>query len=304
MFINQFGMKLWLKRTLIFSMRKMTLSSFWICPKLQGKDLKCENSNNFQPLCLPRVKLELHNPYNFATFKKESIVISRGKRYTISFDINKMVTSEDIAALSIDRRNCLFPHEEKLRFFTHYSSENCKMEQSMTQAVQNAQCISWWFLPFLSMNQSSPIEICHKNSLSQSHFDESLNKFKETNDFEEENGCLDSCESISYSTWEKSEDIQIHQECSTLWNQFIQENTSFPLLKLNPLLDLMTDSGRSGREYFDSLKLTPCKFWMQRSAIVRIKTSNSRVNVIHQYKRVSFLSQLAAFGKLFLFPHN
>lgn len=65
------------------------------------------------------------------------------------------VTDEHLKSREIHRRRCLFAHESNLKYFKHYTQNNCRLECISKQSRKVCKCTKFW-IP----SNSSTTNVC------------------------------------------------------------------------------------------------------------------------------------------------
>jgi len=164
--------------------------------------------------------------------------------------------------------------ERKSHLFSKHTQTNCKFEQEFKEAISVMGCVPW-NMPYAQFT-ANETKICLKGE-EQDFFDR-LSAHSKTLD-----SCLQNCQSTSYSYNMRENTFDMSKEC-------IKMETTLP--QVSYMLDYLLRS-KSKTFIYD---WNPCKLLMSDSMVIHIKSDQTRVNVMHQYKRVSFASQLATIG--------
>ncbi|XP_075230297.1 pickpocket protein 28-like [Lycorma delicatula] len=116
-----------------------------------------------------------------------------------------MVNALDLKSWSPEKRNCYFPNERNLLYYTNYTQRNCDNECRSKTALKYCGCVTF----FLPRNKSIPV--CGPNKwicLWQS-FRKSLALKKSKNKVHTLCNCIPSCNYIDYSTQHKTSPFNI-----------------------------------------------------------------------------------------------
>ncbi|CAD7089986.1 unnamed protein product [Hermetia illucens] len=54
--------------------------------------------------------------------------------------------SNQVRQLGVTERNCLFPEERRLRFFSEYDDENCIIECQILSIIERCECVPYYFI--------------------------------------------------------------------------------------------------------------------------------------------------------------
>ncbi|ETN65216.1 hypothetical protein AND_003023 [Anopheles darlingi] len=84
-------------------------------------------------------KLMLHDSKEYPQVSKRNIRIPLGHEINIALKPQMIETSKSAAAYDWKKRQCFFDYERHLRFFQHYTQDNCELEclTNMTLAICN-----------------------------------------------------------------------------------------------------------------------------------------------------------------------
>ena len=86
-----------------------------------------------------QVETMVHTAESGPTYIKPHCVIQ------FKYSAEQMVsTTEQFRALSPERRGCLYPHERRLNYFTHYHKSNCMLECAWQRAWETCGCHPWF----------------------------------------------------------------------------------------------------------------------------------------------------------------
>jgi len=236
--------------------------------------------------------LSLHSPNSFSTHS-EALLLKKKKRYKLKFTITKTSADENLATIDFEKRQCLTQEEYKLNAFKMYSFENCVFEKNIENQFQKANCIPW-NMPYYSSPEEhfSTKHLCSRNKLityfSLKDTDKTMAK-----------SCFDSCSDLTYEVQVKEEDFNEVTECIKIMRSFLKHtNNSSPFGKFDLLKLRLLKKERITSEDFSIENRNLCSQVLRNSIFIHIQPAERRVTIIDQYKRVSFLSQLAAFGKI------
>ncbi|KAK4885563.1 hypothetical protein RN001_001834 [Aquatica leii] len=90
------------------------------------------------------VKVYIHYPYNYPLTGNIEKVVSPGSNVIFQLSGSRYSCSEEVRALTITQRNCVFSNEIQLDYFPEYSKENCVAECKLKNLLKMCNCI----LPF------------------------------------------------------------------------------------------------------------------------------------------------------------
>ncbi|XP_071743893.1 uncharacterized protein [Lepeophtheirus salmonis] len=91
----------------------------------------------------------------FPILSRRSIPIAAGRNNYVSLSAIDIVTDDQVREIPTEKRNCYFSYERKLKYFKHYSRNNCLFECHLLHARKHASCTPWYY-PMLS----NEVEIC------------------------------------------------------------------------------------------------------------------------------------------------
>ena len=139
--------------------------------------------------------------------------------HTTIYVIPKILeSSSDFNSLDLMQRRCKLPHETKgLRLFQQYTRKGCEIECAAKKATQFCKCLPWHYpnnftsLPMCDMfggfcfNEIISNEVFYKKCKSE---------------------CLEDCQEISLSVWQKTVPFDIKEHCKpgTYFDKFFQQN--------------------------------------------------------------------------------
>jgi len=236
-------------------------------------------------------------PNEFPDIITEAIKIEPGKHYTLEFSMKKITSDESLKFIDIKDRKCLLPSETfQSELFKVYSPNSCMQEERIIQSAKDVGCIPW-SVPFVTMehiNNNLASILCVDPEKEAIFFNKIANHLLLAQ--VQEDKCIESCDSTSFEQSVEVAPIEKTFECNSLMDLYESRNkTSFQIRHV--IFALLDMKGPLKAKEYSSLKHF-CYSIIGDTSIVHIKSGSNRVNVIHQRKRVSFLSQLAAFGKL------
>lgn len=115
---------------------------------------------------------------------------SHSRNFEVTVDRVTQTTSS-FRTLSPSLRNCYYPDERKLHYYTRYSEANCALECAWMAAVEVCQCVPWFLQPvFPTLAVCHVIQNqCFKQVLAERYVTES-DCIK---------GCLHDCDRVTYS---------------------------------------------------------------------------------------------------------
>ena len=86
---------------------------------------------------------------NYPLMNQKSILIKPGHTNLIAISPTRITASDNLKKIPVDKRNCLFPEEHKLKLFKNYSKPSCDFECSLDYAMSK---VSSSFLINLILN--------------------------------------------------------------------------------------------------------------------------------------------------------
>jgi len=238
--------------------------------------------------------MELHNPYEVATFGKEKsqVEISLHKKIRVEFTLDQILADPNLVSIPMAKRLCLMPQERLGFIYKKYTQKNCKFERTLRKTVDRFNCIPW-FMPYFTPNNETESKVCSVQ--------DSEKFLKSSFILDQEEGyksCPMACQSTTFAIESLEEKLHSHLECNQLV-KIVKEGKGkdkFSSYFLHYLFYVLRQG--DNLNHYDSLAMTdPCQVLMQEMAIIHIKPAQQRVSVIQQHKRVTFVSQMAAFGE-------
>ena len=86
------------------------------------------------------VTVALHQPEELPNLWRNSISLRTSKRAHIRVEPEVILTSEDLRPLDAMERQCYFKGDRELKFFQHYTQENCELECLSNYTIEKCQC--------------------------------------------------------------------------------------------------------------------------------------------------------------------
>ena len=72
---------------------------------------------------------------HYPLMNQRSVLIKPGHTNLIGISATRITASHNLKKIPIDKRNCLFPDEHKLKLFKNYSKPSCDFECSLDYAM-------------------------------------------------------------------------------------------------------------------------------------------------------------------------
>ena len=72
---------------------------------------------------------------NYPLMNQRSLSIKPGHTNLIALSPSRITASDNLKTIQVDKRNCLFPEEHKLKLFKNYSKPSCDFECSLDYAM-------------------------------------------------------------------------------------------------------------------------------------------------------------------------
>ncbi len=92
----------------------------------------------------PKVRLAIHDPKVPADLRGSGIDVQPGYVTTFFVTPNKVKSSDDMKAIEVERRGCMFDFENGgLNIFANYTQKGCQFECSLNVAAKTCQCVPW-----------------------------------------------------------------------------------------------------------------------------------------------------------------
>lgn len=89
-------------------------------------------------------KLSLNSPDEIPRFSNNFIFVPGGEVVYVSIEPKIMTTSPGLRSYAPHERGCFFKSERHLRFFKHYSQQNCKLECFANFTRNTMDCVKYW----------------------------------------------------------------------------------------------------------------------------------------------------------------
>ena len=86
---------------------------------------------------------------HYPLMNQRSVLIKPGHTNLIAISPISITASDNLQKIPVDKRNCLFPEEHKLKLFKNYSKPSCDFECSLDYAMSK---VSSSFLANLILN--------------------------------------------------------------------------------------------------------------------------------------------------------
>ena len=110
----------------------------------------------------------------------------------------------EFKAMAPEKRNCLYPDEKQLEFFTPYSEANCILECTWHLAMEKCGCVPWFLLTYFPEARmcEAIANKCFRGILDKRYNGQSGNTCKTQ--------CLPDCESVQYDITPGSENAYVY----------------------------------------------------------------------------------------------
>ena len=197
--------------------------------------------------------------------------------------------SADFSGLDLKQRRCKLPHEtDGLQLFKQYTRQGCEIECAAKKATSFCKCLPWNFpnnftsYPLCDMfggfcfNQIISNEVFYKKCKSQ---------------------CLENCEDISLSVWQKTVPFDIKELCKpgTYFDKFFRKNFQrlFAFEQYRALVEEKFISSIDDSFTNDTL----CTNYIRRYvSLVSIESPSDSIYKSSLDRRTSFSDQLGVIG--------
>ncbi|RZF36710.1 hypothetical protein LSTR_LSTR005023 [Laodelphax striatellus] len=149
----------------------------------------------------------------------------------ISYKIDYTYSDSDVVDAPIADRDCLYPHERSLRYFSYYSPKNCLFECMANKMAANCGCVT----PY--MPNSDEVEFCEDSQ--SKHCVEELLDAHFVDQFASDNicDCLPLCNGIEYTITDLEPMLNFGKQTTQKVIEF-----RFKDSYINPLHRYLTDS--------------------------------------------------------------
>lgn len=101
-------------------------------------DYACTSFQGFQVV--------LHQAIRYPTVQQHYFRVPLGKSVIVAVSPSQIVTSVKVKQYSTSKRKCLFQSEVSLKYFKHYTQDNCKLECLTDYTLQKCGCVAF-FMP-------------------------------------------------------------------------------------------------------------------------------------------------------------
>ncbi|KAL1497371.1 hypothetical protein ABEB36_008352 [Hypothenemus hampei] len=91
-------------------------------------------------------KVVLHSPHRFPTVNSHYFRIPLKKSVSAAISPAQLKTSDDVLQYSIRKRKCFFQTDKKLKYFSKYSQNNCRLECFLNLTMDMCGCVEF-FMP-------------------------------------------------------------------------------------------------------------------------------------------------------------
>lgn len=160
-------------------------------------------------------KVAFHLPNELPSIRRKHYRVSINRTAMILVSPNLVIALPSIRGFSPTLRQCYFVYEHKLRFFRHYTQQNCEIECLSNYTLKECGCVHFsmpskrfWITPFIHLMEMIFLILIRPNLGSQEtkicgtqkircvmHAERSLY----TSGADSSCDCLQSCEAVSYN---------------------------------------------------------------------------------------------------------
>ncbi|RZB38942.1 ASC domain containing protein [Asbolus verrucosus] len=141
--------------------------------------------------CNGMFKVVLHSPVRIPKLKQEYFRLPLDQAVIASVQPAMITTSESVKFFDPDKRDCYFPSEKKLKYFSSYSQQNCHLECLTNVTLDLCGCVNM-FMP----NWLQYVELIFKFPTDPEYAD--LRRHEYLKDLHCD--CLPLCTDLSYNT--------------------------------------------------------------------------------------------------------
>ena len=212
-----------------------------------------------------------------------------GYHTTIYVTPKILEVSSDFSNLDLKQRRCKLPHEtDGLELFKEYTQRGCEIECASKKAASFCRCLPWYYpnnftlLPICDMFGG----FCFNEIISNEVF------YKQC-----KTKCLENCQDISLSVWQKTVPFDIKELCKqgTYFDKFFRQNfqrlfafEQYRLLVEEKYVSNLADTFKNG---------TVCINYIRKYiSFVSIESPSESVFKSSMDKRTSFIDKLGVIG--------
>ncbi|KAL3285478.1 hypothetical protein HHI36_000010 [Cryptolaemus montrouzieri] len=91
------------------------------------------------------LRVLLHNSLSYPDFRALKKIISTGTQTHLQIIGTRIMCSAEVARLSIEQRECVFPGEVRLKYFKTYTDANCLIERETDELMRICRCVPYYF---------------------------------------------------------------------------------------------------------------------------------------------------------------
>jgi len=180
-----------------------------------------------------------------------------------------------------------------------YSRDNCLLGKSIFLADQKHQCkLSYSLFPTFS-KKFRPCSLTMVKNIIQE-----INSEKFVSEADKDNPCMNACQYVTYTLdveSTKPSNEELISECRSItrfWRSSDKTFYSIPLLFYEDYWEMI-----ERRQEIEDPLYSTCRILMRNTAKVTIESKGLLITTIHKHRRVTFISQLAGFGKKFFIEY-
>ncbi|GLV48633.1 hypothetical protein CBL_06040 [Carabus blaptoides fortunei] len=104
-------------------------------------------------------KILVHDSYNYPDWSAQRVLITMMRHMYVDVNPFKTYATDDVRAMSVEKRGCVFTNERKLALYSNYSYENCLAECRIRILEKLCNC-----MPFYLRNEWAswyrPLRVC------------------------------------------------------------------------------------------------------------------------------------------------
>jgi len=240
-----------------------------------------------------RHHIKLHDPNEVPIFGTSSHSILSRQTNIVVYQPQLVKSDSNLKQIDINDRNCRMSEElMPNQLGKVYNQNNCNYQWQLKKMLKHWNCLPWNF-NYVQNDPQVPATFCYSHE--EKIFLQELNEERDLAFLIED--CLEACDHAHYSSHPMLENYDITRECAKLISAYAHINRSLPFETPHWLMATLTTDLRMSTRRYSYLTLDyPCEYLMASTTIIKIRPGVNRIGVLHQHKRVTFLSQLAAFG--------
>ncbi len=239
------------------------------------------------------VMMALHYPSKLLESGAEFVSLKSGHTYTIGVVPSGKKVNDDVAALSIDKRNCMLPKDKhNLAVFGEYSQSNCIVECKWRRAAEACNCVPLQFPR--EINSTAPICMTSESSLCFTTEMSLTNPSTQCN-------CKGDCNSFEYDLKVTDGVNNFFEVCgngnfdgSSLWSIL------FPNKTKNDFDYFLKEDMYLTRAVFRRYEVNLCERLMEDVTVVQVFVMPATGFVVEKGLRLTFIDKIANVGKLYV----